>query len=59
MQLTQIQSYPMTETGNAIVLNRISYLIDLRGPRMTIDTFCSSTLVGLDAAVKPIRAGIV
>ncbi|KAH7110810.1 polyketide synthase [Dendryphion nanum] len=51
--------YRMTGTGNAIVSNRISYLFDLRGPSMTIDTFCSSTLVGLDAAVKSIRAGIV
>lgn len=51
--------YRMTGTGNAIVSNRISYLFDLRGPSMTIDTFCSSTLVGLDAAVKSIRAGTV
>ncbi|USP79169.1 polyketide synthase [Curvularia clavata] len=51
--------YRMTGTGNAIVSNRISYLFDLRGPSMTIDTFCSSTLVGLDAAVKSIRAGVV
>ena len=51
--------YRMTGTGNAIVSNRVSYLFDLRGPSMTIDTFCSSTLVGLDAAVKSIRAGIV
>jgi acyl transferase domain-containing protein len=39
--------------------NRVSYFFDLRGPSMTIDTFCSSTLVGLDAAVKSIRAGVV
>ncbi len=47
----------MTGTGAAILSNRISYFFDLRGPSMTIDTFCSSTLVGLHEAVKAIQSG--
>lgn len=37
--------------------NRLSHFFDLRGPSMTIDTACSSTLVGVDAAVKSLRDG--
>lgn len=40
---------------SSILASRISYLFNLRGPAMVLDTGCSSSLTALDAAVKAIR----
>jgi len=44
-------------TGNAlsIAANRISYVFDLRGPSLAVDTACSSALVGIHLAVECLR----
>ncbi len=48
-----------TATGNAtsIASNRISYLFDLQGPSMSVDTACSSALVAFHQACQAIRSG--
>ncbi|GAA0345886.1 SDR family NAD(P)-dependent oxidoreductase [Actinoallomurus spadix] len=50
---------PYTATGAAlsIVANRLSYLLDLRGPSLIVDTACSSSLVATHLAVRSLRAG--
>ncbi|WP_345435965.1 SDR family NAD(P)-dependent oxidoreductase [Actinoallomurus vinaceus] len=50
---------PWTATGAAlsIVANRLSYLLDLRGPSMIVDTACSSSLVATHLAVRSLREG--
>lgn len=40
----------------AVVAGRISYMLDLHGPSMVLDTACSSGLVALDTACQAIRA---
>lgn len=48
-------------TGNTLSLisNRLSYVLDLRGPCLTIDTACSSSLVALCQAADAIRSGVI
>src|SRR5205085_9770253 len=46
----------MTGGTLSIVANRISYVYDLRGPSLTIDTACSSSIVALHEACEAIRA---
>ncbi len=55
--LNRIDAY--TGTGNAlsIAANRLSYLLDLRGPSLAVDTACSSSLVAVHLAVRSLAAG--
>ena len=46
-----------TGTSNSIAANRISYVFDLHGPSLVIDTACSSTMVALHQAVAGLKAG--
>ncbi|WP_406327573.1 type I polyketide synthase [Streptomyces sp. NBC_00203] len=39
------------------VANRVSYVLDLRGPSVAVDTACSSSLVSVHLAVQSLRAG--
>ncbi len=50
---------PYVGTGNAlsIAANRISYLLDLRGPSVAMDTACSSALVAVHMACESLRRG--
>lgn len=44
--------------GNrALVANRLSYHLNLRGPSVTVDTASSSSLVAIHSAVTDLRLG--
>ncbi|MDO8387773.1 MAG: SDR family NAD(P)-dependent oxidoreductase, partial [Polaromonas sp.] len=43
--------------ATAMIANRISYFLDLRGPSQQVDTACSSSLVALHQAIQALRLG--
>ena len=53
----EISPYSATGSSPALVSNRLSYVLGLEGPSMTIDTACSSGLVAVHAAVQSLRSG--
>lgn len=46
-------------TGNAlsVAANRLSYVYDLRGPSVAVDSACSSSLVAMHLAIRAVRSG--
>jgi acyl transferase domain-containing protein/acyl-CoA synthetase (AMP-forming)/AMP-acid ligase II/acyl carrier protein len=50
-----INAYLGTGNAHSIAANRISYLLDLRGPSIAIDTACSSSLVAIHMACDSLR----
>ncbi|HWY22637.1 MAG TPA: MupA/Atu3671 family FMN-dependent luciferase-like monooxygenase [Candidatus Acidoferrum sp.] len=51
------EPYLATATAGAIMANRISYMLGLRGPSEVYNTACSSSLVALHRALQSIAAG--
>lgn len=53
------EALSMAVPGNIkpIVASRLSYLLDLRGPSLIVDTTCSSSLMAIHLACKAIRNG--
>lgn len=52
-----MDAYSSTGTILAITANRLSYLLNLRGPSIAIDTACSSSLVSVHLACQSLRHG--
>lgn len=55
--LSEISGYTGTGITHSIIANRLSYVLDLKGPSMAIDTACSSSLVALHLACQSLRRG--
>ncbi|MFJ8229751.1 SDR family NAD(P)-dependent oxidoreductase [Streptomyces sp. NPDC094448] len=55
---SQLGSAPLAVAGNpASVANRVSYFFNLRGPSMSVDTMCSSSLTAVHLACQSLRSG--
>jgi len=52
-----IDAYAGTGNAHSIAANRLSYVLDLRGPSMAVDTACSSSLLAVHLACQSIRNG--
>jgi phthiocerol/phenolphthiocerol synthesis type-I polyketide synthase C len=57
LDLASIDAHFMTGNSLAMVSNRISYAFDLKGPSLTIDTACSSSIVALAQAAAALQEG--
>lgn len=51
------QPYAVTGGGITILSNRVNYIFDLKGPSMTLDTACSSSMYALHMACENIYSG--
>lgn len=55
--LASLDAYYASGSAHSIASGRLSYLLGLRGPSITLDTACSSSLVAVNLAVQSLRAG--
>ncbi|MBA0052409.1 SDR family NAD(P)-dependent oxidoreductase [Streptomyces sp. AJS327] len=53
----QEEAHAPSGVSHAVLTNRVSYLLDLRGPSEPVDTACSSSLTALHRAVRCLQAG--
>ncbi|WP_174185112.1 type I polyketide synthase [Nocardia barduliensis] len=51
--------YAVTGSALSIIANRLSYVLDLRGPSLVLDSACSSSLAAVDLAVRLLADGTV
>ena len=54
---TALSPYSVTGTHRSIIANRVSYLLGLRGPSLTLDSGQSSSLVAVQLACEELRSG--
>ncbi|WP_281988848.1 SDR family NAD(P)-dependent oxidoreductase [Aquimarina aggregata] len=52
-----VQAQAATGVAHSLLVNRISYLLNIHGPSEPIDTACSSSLVAIHRAVENIQSG--
>lgn len=57
LDVCALDAHFMTGNSLALVSNRISYAYDLKGPSLTLDTACSSSVVALAQAAAALEAG--
>jgi 6-methylsalicylic acid synthase len=55
--LPRIEAWTGIGSSYCAVANRVSYVLDLRGPSAVVDTACSSSLVAIHLAAQALRSG--
>ncbi|MER7848923.1 SDR family NAD(P)-dependent oxidoreductase [Kitasatospora sp. NPDC096077] len=56
-ELSGIDAWTGAGSALAVIANRVSYTLGLRGPSLVVDTACSSSLVAVHQAVQSLRSG--
>ncbi|MEQ7053642.1 SDR family NAD(P)-dependent oxidoreductase [Paenibacillaceae sp. P-4] len=57
MSVPNLEPQSLTGMTHSVLANRISYLLNLRGPSQPVDTACSSSLIAIHQAVESIQHG--
>ncbi|WP_171171994.1 type I polyketide synthase, partial [Streptomyces sp. I05A-00742] len=57
MEPSKLNLYHGTGTSFAALAGRLSYILGLRGPSMTVDTACSASLTAVHLACQALRSG--
>ena len=52
-----VEAHTATGVSHAVLANRVSHVLDLRGPSEAVDSACSSALVAVHRAVRALRGG--
>ena len=55
--LSRVDAWTATGGALSVIANRLSYVLDLRGPSVAVDTACSSSLVAVHLACQSLRTG--
>lgn len=55
--LSRVSAYDGTGNTLSITANRLSYLLNLRGPSVVVETACSSSLVAVHFACRSLQTG--
>ncbi|WP_020673664.1 type I polyketide synthase [Amycolatopsis nigrescens] len=55
--LSRIDAWSGTGAALSIAANRLSYVLDLRGPSVAVDSACSSSLTAVHLAIQSLRSG--
>lgn len=53
----ELDGYTASGNSHCMLANRISFLLNLRGPSAPIDTACSSSLIAIHRAIESIHTG--
>ncbi|MFF1480705.1 type I polyketide synthase [Streptomyces sp. NPDC058301] len=51
----EIEPYRLTGLAGSVLSGRLSYILGMEGPAVTVDTACSTSLVALHMAVRSLR----
>jgi acyl transferase domain-containing protein/acyl carrier protein len=52
-----LTAHASTGTAHSVVPGRVSYVLDLRGPSVAVDSACSASLLAVHQACQSLRAG--